>query len=55
MTKTKIAGLLKWAALGSGLIIVGFICDGITEVGHHAALILGGVILGAGVTKEKGE
>lgn len=31
------------------LVAVGFLIDGSTEVGHHAALILGGIIAGLGL------
>jgi hypothetical protein len=42
---------LRWVALAAGLIAGGFICDGITEVGHHAFLILGGIATGYGIAK----
>ena len=34
------------------LIAGGFVCDGLTEVGHHALLIAGGIALGIGIGKE---
>ena len=34
------------------LIAGGFLCDGLTEVGHHAFLIAGGVALGIGIGRE---
>jgi len=34
------------------LIAGGFVCDGLTEVGHHAFLIAGGIALGIGIGRE---
>jgi hypothetical protein len=34
------------------LIAGGFFCDGLTEVGHHAFLIAGGIALGIGIGTE---
>ena len=34
------------------LIAGGFVCDGLTEVGHHAFLITGGIALGIGIGRE---
>jgi hypothetical protein len=42
----------KWAAVGLSLVAAGFLCDGITEVGHHALLILGSMAVGWGAATE---
>ena len=34
------------------LIAGGFVCDGLTEVGHHAFLIAGSIALGIGIGRE---
>lgn len=44
---------ITWVALGAALVAVGFLVDGITEVGHHAFLILGGITVGAGARSSK--
>lgn len=31
------------------LIVLGFLLDGTTEPGHHAALIIGGLVAGLGI------
>jgi hypothetical protein len=41
-----------WALPACVLIAGGFVCDGLTEVGHHALLIAGGIALGVGIGKE---
>jgi len=43
---------IAWGALGAALVIAGFACDGMTEVGHHFFLILGGVLIGYGAAKD---
>jgi hypothetical protein len=35
--------------LAIALIMLGFALDGITEYGHHALLILGGMLIGTGI------
>ena len=35
-----------WWVTAAALIVVGFMLDGISEPGHHAGFILGGVALG---------
>jgi hypothetical protein len=42
----------RWALPALLLIAGGFVCDGLTEVGHHAFLIAGGIALGIGIGKE---
>ncbi len=42
---------LLWFVAAALLIAVGFLVDGTSEPGHHAALILGGVFCGAGLAK----
>ena len=39
----------RWTLVAFGLIAGGFVCDGLTEVGHHAFLIAGGIALGIGI------
>ena len=41
-----------WALPALVLIAGGFACDGLTEVGHHAFLIAGGIALGVGIGRE---
>jgi hypothetical protein len=40
-----------WIALGTILIGVGFAVDGSTELGHHACLIVGGMLCGFSLRK----
>jgi hypothetical protein len=35
-----------WWTAAAGLITFGFVIDGMSEPGHHAGLILGGIALG---------
>ena len=42
----------RWTLPALVLIAGGFVCDGLTEVGHHAFLIAGGIALGIGIGKE---
>ena len=44
--------LTCWTLPALLLIAGGFVCDGLTEVGHHALLIAGGLALGIGIGKE---
>lgn len=37
---------VAWWTAASALIVTGFMLDGISEPGHHAGFILGGVALG---------
>ena len=39
----------RWTLPALVLIAGGFVCDGLTEVGHHAFLIAGGIALGIGI------
>lgn len=41
----------RWTLPALMLIVGGFVCDGLTEVGHHAFLIAGGIALGVGIGK----
>ena len=41
-----------WTLPALVLIAGGFVCDGLTEVGHHAFLIAGGIALGIGIGRE---
>jgi len=41
-----------WTLPGLALIAGGFFCDGLTEFGHHAFLIAGGIALGIGIGRE---
>lgn len=43
----------QWIALGITLIAVGFACDGSTELGHHACLIAGGMLVGFSARRNK--
>lgn len=40
--------LAFWFITGAFLLVTGFAMDGSTEIGHHAALILGGFAVGWG-------
>jgi hypothetical protein len=42
----------RWTLPALVLIAGGFVCDGLTEVGHHAFLIAGGIALGIGIGRE---
>lgn len=42
----------RWTLLAFALIAGGFACDGLTEFGHHAFLIVGGIALGIGIGRE---
>lgn len=42
----------RWTLPALVLIGGGFLCDGLTEVGHHALLIAGGIALGIGIGSE---
>jgi hypothetical protein len=42
---------VAWGILAAALVLLGFALDGTTEVGHHLALILGGVAIGYGAGK----
>jgi len=42
----------RWTLPALMLIAGGFVCDGLTEIGHHAFLILGGIALGIGIGRE---
>ena len=42
----------SWTLPALLLIVGGFVCDGLTEVGHHALLIAGGIALGIGIGRE---
>jgi len=44
--------VMRWTLPALVLVAGGFICDGLTEVGHHALLIAGGIALGIGIGRE---
>ena len=52
MTATIKRIATRWTLTALVLIAGGFVCDGLTEVGHHALLIAGGIALGIGIGKE---
>ena len=52
MTATIKRVVTRWTLPALVLIAGGFACDGLTEVGHHAFLIAGGIALGIGIGKE---
>jgi hypothetical protein len=52
MTSTIKRILTRWTLPALMLIAGGFICDGLTEAGHHALLIAGGIALGIGIGRE---
>ena len=52
MTTTIKRIATRWTLPALMLIAGGFVCDGLTEIGHHALLIAGGVALGVGIGKE---
>ena len=52
MTATIKRIVTRWTLPAVMLIAGGFVCDRITEVGHQAFLIAGGIALGIGIGKE---
>jgi len=52
MTATIKRLVTCWTLPALVLIAGGFVCDGLTEVGHHAFLIAGGIALGIGIGRE---
>jgi hypothetical protein len=52
MTATIKRIVTRWTLPALVLIAGGFVCEGLTEVGHHAFLIAGGISLGVGIGKE---
>jgi hypothetical protein len=52
MTATIKRIVTRWTLPALVLIAGGFFCDGLTEVGHHAFLIAGGIALGIGIGTE---
>jgi len=48
MTATIKRTVTRWTLPVLVLIAGGFVCDGQTEVGHHAFLIAGGIAIGIG-------
>jgi hypothetical protein len=52
MTATIKRIATRWTLPALVLIAGGFVCDGLTEVGHHAFLIAGGMALGIGIGRE---
>ena len=52
MTATIKRVVTRWTLPALLLIAGGFGCDGLTEVGHHAFLIAGGIALGIGIGRE---
>ena len=52
MTATIKLIITHWTLPALALIAGGFVCDGLTEVGHHAFLIAGGIALGIGIGRE---
>jgi hypothetical protein len=52
MTATIKCIVTRWTLAALGLIAGGFVCDGLTEIGHHAFLIAGGIALGIGIGRE---
>ena len=52
MTATIKRIVTRWTLPALVLIAGGFVCDGLTEVGHHAFLIAGGIALGIGIGRE---
>jgi len=49
MTATIKRIVTRWMLPALMLIAGGFVCDGLTEVRHHAFLIAGGIALGVGI------
>src|SRR5437870_12629367 len=54
MTATITRVVTRWTLPALLLIAGGFGCDGLTEVGHHAFLIAGGIAHGIGIGRETG-
>ena len=52
MTATIKRIVTRWTLPALVLIAGGFVCDRLTEVGHHAFLIAGGIALGIGIGRE---
>src|SRR5207237_3753078 len=52
MTATIKRIVTRWTLPALMLIAAGFVCDGLTEFGHHAFLIAGGIALGIGIGRE---
>jgi hypothetical protein len=52
MTATIKRIVTRWTLPTLVLIASGFVCDGLTEIGHHAFLIAGGIALGMGIGRE---
>jgi hypothetical protein len=52
MTATIKRIATRWTLPALALIAGGFFCDGLTEFGHHAFLIAGGIALGIGIGRE---
>jgi hypothetical protein len=52
MTATVKRIVTRWMLPALMLIAAGFVCDGLTEIGHHAFLIAGGFALGIGIGRE---
>ena len=52
MTATIKRIVTRWTLPALMLIAGGFVCDGLTEIGHHAFLIAGGIALGIGIGRE---
>ena len=51
MAQSQGLRLATWGGFAAALIAAGFLCDGATEVGHHACLILGGIAAGYGFAR----
>ena len=52
MTATIKRIVTLWTLPAFVLIAGGFVSDGLTEIGHHAFLIAGGIALGIGIGRE---
>jgi hypothetical protein len=52
MTATLKRIVTLWTLPAFVLIAGGFVSDGLTEIGHHAFLIAGGIALGIGIGRE---
>src|SRR5438874_12553802 len=53
MTATIKRIVTRWTLHALMLIAAGFVCDGLTEVGHHAFFIAAGIALAIGIGREK--
>jgi hypothetical protein len=51
MTSALTAQRLSLLLLGLALLVTGYLLDGVTEPGHHAALILGAGSIGYGLAR----